>query len=77
MSSSSPSRYRITLSEVHPDGTQRPLVDGTCSAFLLAMSGDRDAELRVLTDHDGPVSQRKTMLESLTAHVRATIGLER
>lgn len=71
------SRYRLTLVEIRPDGTTKQLVDGICTAYLLAISEDKDGELRVLTDHDGPPLQRRTALNSLTAHIRATIGLER
>ncbi len=64
MSPSSPGRYRITLAEVRSDGTTRQLIDGTCSAYLLAITHDPEhGELRVLTDHDGPADQRRTGLE--------------
>jgi hypothetical protein len=71
------SRYRITLSEIRSDGTTKLLIEGPCSAYVLAITEDRNGELRVLTDHDGPPSQRRRALDALTAHIRATIGLER
>ncbi len=60
MSPSSPGRYRIALAEVRPDGTTRQLIDGTCSAYILAITRDPEhGELRVLTDHYGPADQRE------------------
>jgi hypothetical protein len=71
-------RYRITLSEFLPDGTLKVRVEGNCSAYVLAITEDRTGgELRVLTDHDGPRSQRHKALEALTKHIRATIGSRR
>jgi hypothetical protein len=77
VSPSPPGRYRITLAEIHRDGTTRQLVEGICSAYILAITDDGHGELRVLTDHDGPADQRRRALESLTAHIRSTIGLGR
>lgn len=71
------SRYRITVIETRPDGTTKERIAGTCSAYVLAISEDRDGELRVLTDHDGPIQQRRIAVTSLTEHVKATIGLGR
>ena len=77
MSPAPESRYRITLSEIRSDGTTKQLIEGACSAYVLAITEDRSGELRVLTDHDGPPTQRRKALDALTAHIRATIGLER
>ncbi len=77
MSPQPSSRYRLTLSEIRPDGTTKQLIDGLCTAYLLAITQDKDGDLRVLTDHDGPPAQRWTALKRLTAHIRATIGIER
>ena len=70
-------RFRISLSEVRPDGTVKERLAGDCSAYVIAISEERDGELRVLTDHDGPTRQRRKAIRSLTEHVRATVGLGR
>ncbi len=70
-------RYHITVTDVHPDGTTTERIDGTCDAFVLAITADPNGQLRILTDHDGPVDHRRTALKSLTAHIDATIGLQR
>jgi hypothetical protein len=70
-------QYRITLVEIAADGTEKELIAGTCSAYVLAICKDLNGELRILTDHDGPTRQRRTAIRSLTEHVRATIGLGR
>lgn len=70
-------RYRITLLEVGADGATKELVAGTCSAYVLAICAEVNGELRVLTGHDGPTSQRRKAIRSLTEHIRATIGLGR
>ena len=67
--------YEITVVEHAPDGTTKELVAGRCSAFVLAICADIRGELRILTAHEGPVSQRRKAIRSLTAHLRATIGL--
>lgn len=77
MSSEQGVRYRISLSEVRPDGTTKELLAGDCSAYVVAISEERDGELRILTDHDGPTRQRRKAIRSLTEHIRATIGLGR
>jgi hypothetical protein len=69
--------YRISLHEVRADGTTKERLAGDCSAYVIAISEERDGELRVLTDHDGPVRQRHKAIRSLTEHIRATIGLGR
>lgn len=58
-------RYRITLSEFLPDGTLKVRIEGNCSAYVFAVTEDRTGDLRVLTDHDGHVDQRRTALNSL------------
>lgn len=70
-------RYRISLREVRPDGTTKERLAGECSAYVIAIGEERDGELRVLTDHDGPTRQRRKAIRSLTEHIRATIGLGR
>lgn len=70
-------RYRISLHEVRPDGSTKELLAGDCSAYVIAIGEERDGELRVFTDHDGPVRQRRKAIRSLTEHIRATIGLGR
>jgi hypothetical protein len=70
-------RYRITLSEFNPDGTLTVRIEGNCSAFVVALTEDRTHNLRVLTDHDGPIEQRRTALTALTTHIKTTIGLGR
>ncbi len=77
MSPAPASRYQITLSEIRSDGTTKRLIEGACSAYILAIVEDRNGELRVLTDHDGPPSQRRRALDALLGHIGATIGLER
>ncbi len=77
MSSEPAVQYRITLVEIGLDGSTKELIAGTCSAYVLAICKDLNAELRVLTDHDGPTQQRRTAIRSLTEHIRATIGLGR
>lgn len=77
MSPQPPSRYRITLVEIRPDGTTKDRIEGTCEAYIVAITQHAGGELRVLTDHDGPVTQRRNALQALTAHIRATIGLKR
>lgn len=74
MSPANPKRFRITLSEFQPDGTLRTRVEGNCSAYVVAITEDRTGDLRILTDHDGPVDQCRKALRSLSAHIRATIG---
>lgn len=70
-------RYEITLIEHTPEGTTKELVAGRCSAFVLAICADINSELRVLTMHEGPTSQRRKAIRALTEHIRATIGLGR
>jgi hypothetical protein len=70
-------RYEITLVEHTPDGTTKELVAGRCSAFVLSICADVNGELRVLTVHEGPTSQRRRAITALTEHIRATIGLGR
>lgn len=70
-------RYRVTVVEIGPGGADRELIAGTCSAYVLAICADVNSELRVLTDHHGPTSQRRKAIRSLTEHIRATIGLGR
>lgn len=69
-----PSRYRITVVELRPDGTSKERFHGDCDAYLLAVTTTVRDQLRVLTDHDGPTAQRQTALEALITHVRATIN---
>ena len=70
-------RYQIPLVEHSPDGSTKELVGGTCSAFVLAICAQTKGELRILTLHEGPTSQRRKAIRSLTQHIRATIGLGR
>lgn len=70
-------RYEITVIENAPDGTTKELLGGRYSAFVVAICADINGELRVLTMHEGPPSQRQTAIGSLTEHIRATIGLGR
>ncbi|MDQ2754365.1 MAG: hypothetical protein M3R71_02320 [Actinomycetota bacterium] len=70
-------RYHITVTEVRPDGTTAERIEGACDSFVLAITAEPNGELRILTDHDGPVDHRRTALKSLTTHVDATIGIER
>ncbi|MDQ2729327.1 MAG: hypothetical protein M3Y91_16035 [Actinomycetota bacterium] len=70
-------RYRITVTDVQPDGTTSERIDGVCDAFVLAITADPNGELRILTDHHGPLHHRRTALKSLTAHIDATNGLQR
>jgi hypothetical protein len=77
MSEKTPPRFRITLSEVRPDGTTKERLSGDCSAYVIAICEERNGELRVLTDHDGPTSQRRRAIQSLMAHAHTTIGLGR
>ena len=70
-------RFRISLHEVRADGTTKERLAGDCSAYVIAIGEERDGELRVLTDHDGPIRQRHKAIRSLTEHIRATIGLGR
>lgn len=77
MSAQPAPRYRITLSEFGPDGSLRVRIEGNCSAYVVAITEDRTGDLRILTDHDGPVDQRRKALRSLTEHIRVTIGLKR
>lgn len=69
--------YRIVITELRPDGTIHERIAGDCSAYLVAITADINGQLRILTDHDGPTSQRHKALASLTSHIRATIGAER
>ena len=75
LSASTP--YRIVVSELTPDGTVKERIAGDCSAYLVTITADINGELRILTDHDGPPDQRRKALASLTAHVKAVIGLGR
>ncbi|MHB1533136.1 MAG: hypothetical protein ACYC1D_00700 [Acidimicrobiales bacterium] len=75
LSASTP--YRIVVSELTPDGTVKERIAGDCSAYLVTITAEINGELRILTDHDGPSDQRRTALASLTAHIKATIGLGR
>jgi hypothetical protein len=59
-------RYRITLLEIAPDGGVKERIEGTGSAYVLAICADNLGELRVLTDHDGPARQRRKAIRSLT-----------
>jgi hypothetical protein len=68
------SRYRVTLVELRPDGTTEERFHGDCDAYPLAVVAAVGDELRVYTSHDGPVKQRQTALQALTAHVKATTG---
>ncbi|MGH8979951.1 MAG: hypothetical protein ACRDWE_02865 [Acidimicrobiales bacterium] len=77
MSEKTPARFRITVHEVRPDGSTKERLSGECSAYVVAISEDRNDNLRVFTDHDGPVRQRRRAIQSLMAHVQATIGLGR
>ena len=77
MSPTASTRYHVHVNEIHPDGTTKERFDGTCDAYVLAVAQERNGELRVFTDHDGPVRQRRRAIQSLMAHVRATIGLGR
>jgi hypothetical protein len=77
MSEKTPPRFRITLSEVRPDGTTKERLSGDCSAYVIAICEERNGELHVLTDHDGPTRQRRRAIQSLMTHVRATVGLGR
>lgn len=77
MSAESPRRYRVTIEEIGADGATKERIAGACSAYVLAICADVNGELRVLTDHDGPTSQRRKATRSLTEHIRATIGLGR
>lgn len=77
MSDKSPLRFRVTLHEVRPDGTTKERLSGDCSAYVVAITEERNGNLRVFTDHDGPVRQRRRAIQSLMAHIQATIGLGR
>lgn len=77
MTLSAATPYRIVISELTPDGTIKERVAGDCSAYLMAITADINGELRILTDHDGPPAQRRKALNSLIAHIHASIGLER
>jgi len=77
MSRAASSRYHVNVSEVRPDGTTKERFDGTCDAYVLGVTQERNGELRVFTDHDGSVRQRRRAIQSLMVHVRATIGLGR
>ena len=77
MSPTASTRYHVHVNEIHPDGTTKERFDGTCDAYVLAVAQERNGELRVFTDHDGPVRQQRRAIQSLMAHVRATIGLGR
>jgi|GEM_PF-3486376 len=74
MSPAKLSRYRVTLVELLPDGTTKERFQGDCDAYLLAVVAAIRGELRAFTDHDGPAQQRRTALDALTTHVKATIG---
>ena len=65
------------LGELSPDGTAKELIDATATAFVLDIALEHAGQLRVLTDHDGPVPQRQSALQSLTTHIRATITRKR
>jgi len=77
MSATAARPYEITLLEHRSDGTTRELFAGTASAFVIAVCAQVGGELRIFTDHEGPTSQRRRAIRSLTEHVRATIGLGR
>lgn len=77
MTPTASSRYHVNVSEVRPDGTTKERFDGTCDAYVLGVAQERNGELRVFTDHDGSVRHRRRAVQSLVAHVRATIGLGR
>jgi hypothetical protein len=70
-------RYEVTVLEHAADGSTKELVGGRCRAFVLAICAEVRGELRVLTVHEGPTSQRRKAIRSLTEHIRATIGLGR
>ena len=74
MSSEPTSQYRVTVVEIGADGTTKDRIEGICEAYVLAITKRSGGELRVLTDHDGPATQRQKALRALTVHVRATIG---
>lgn len=77
MSEKTPLRFRITLHEVRPDGSTKERLSGDCRAYVIAISEERNGELLVFTDHDGPVRQQRRAIQSLMAHIQATIGLGR
>ncbi|MDQ6617724.1 MAG: hypothetical protein M3083_23965 [Actinomycetota bacterium] len=77
MSNTTRTRYKITVVETQPDGTSTTRIEGTCDAFIIAITAKPHGELRVLTDHDGPINHRRTAFKSLTTHIRSTIGLGR
>lgn len=78
MSEQAASTYRITVIEILPDGTSKERFHGDCDAYVLAVAKTiSSGELRLFTDHDGPIHHRRTVLAALTTHVRATIGLGR
>ena len=69
--------YQLTLIEHLPNGTTKERFHGDCEAYTLAVTTTARGELRVFTDHDGPIQQRQTALQALTAHIKATIGIGR
>jgi hypothetical protein len=72
------STWRITVVEISADGSTRERFCGDCDAYLLAVAKTvSGGQLRLFTDHDGPINQRRTALKSLSTHIRATIGLGR
>lgn len=75
LSASNP--YRVVVSEMTPDGTIKERIAGDCSGYLIAITAEISGELRILTDHDGPVPQRRKALQSLTAHLRSAVGAGR
>jgi hypothetical protein len=77
MTTSTQRQYQLTLIEHLPDGTTKERFHGNCEAYTLAVTTTIRGELRVFTDHDGPIQQRRTALQALTTHIKATIGIGR
>lgn len=70
-------RYQLTLIEHQPDGSIKERFHGDCEAYTLAVTTTVRGELRIFTDHDGPIQQRRTALQALTTHIKTTIGIGR
>ncbi len=70
-------RYQITLVEHIPDGSTKERFHGDCEAYTFAVTTTIRGELRVFPNHDGPIQQRRTALQPLTAYIKTTIGIGR
>ena len=77
MTTPSQRRYQLTLIEHLPDGRTKERFHGDCEAYAIAVTTTVRDELRVFTDHDGPIQQRRTALQALTDHIKATVGIGR